>query len=50
MLDLVRSGDLLFVGKKHPKYTNNKLRVFKSSVMLRMGLGSVLTALLWRYS
>ena len=36
--ELLEQGRLLFIPKQYPKYTNNKLRVFKPSNILKVSI------------
>jgi hypothetical protein len=47
--ELFQQGRLLFTPKVYPKYLNNKLRVFKPSVLLQIGLATAAVFGLSRY-
>lgn len=47
--ELFQQGRLLFTPKAYPKYINNKLRVFKPSVFLKIGLASLALLTFSRY-
>ena len=48
--ELIQQGRLLFTPKVHPKYLNNKLRVFKPSTILKRSLVLSLLYAGYRYS
>jgi hypothetical protein len=50
LTELFNQGRLLFVPKTHPKYTNNKLRVFKPSVILQTALGLTAIYVIYKYN